>query len=136
MSVSLRFLLACLLSLAIPVQGYAAAALRFCGPVPEHVETAAAGGHHDHAGQGDHAHHHDAAAHDDAAPPVADPAGWPGLQGLADHDCSACAACCAAAMLPATILKLPDAAPGASPLPRVRQAAAAFFTGGPERPPR
>lgn len=100
MSRLFRIALACLLALALPVQGQAAYSMRFCGP--SHDEAIAAAAAHDQA-QHDHAQHgqvqHEfvqdqssATAHADKSP--------------AHGKCSACAACCGVAAIPPSPLSL------------------------------
>ena len=87
----IRLILAWLLLAALPLQGWAAATMLFCGPAPRAAVVAkahspeAAANHHQMHGPHDvpaaHAQHHDAA---DGAQPVAD----------GSHTCGVCAACC------------------------------------------
>lgn len=99
--------------LALPLQGYAAAAMVLCA-LPAQQQQASAGAHptaaHDHAGHMAHsdlaqqqADSHDDIGQDKAATDVA-------------HKCSACGSCHAAALISAP---LPDAA---HPLPQARLA--------------
>ena len=133
MSALQRFLLVCLLSLAIPLQGYAAAAMTFCGPTHERMAAAHAHADHGHAADGA-SHHggHEVSAH--AGEHVDD--GLTHWQQLGDLDCSACAACCAAAVLPTSTPQLPLSSARAEPAPQPRLTSATFLTGGQERPPR
>lgn len=79
-----RLLLAWLLMAALPLQGFAGAAMLFCGGVPAHHVQAT--GMHDHAG-----HDHMAHARSDAdAQDRADAKQLPS----ALHTCAICAACC------------------------------------------
>lgn len=127
MSVPLKFALAWILALALPMQALAAATMLHCaqGPLPQ-----AAPALHAHVG------HHDAAAaeagmaHDTAAHHV----------GNADddgtHHCSACAACVAGAALPsAASVTLPIDAAGAQLVPPVSRECSVVLAGL-ERPPR
>ncbi|MCM5680365.1 hypothetical protein M8A51_12575 [Schlegelella sp. S2-27] len=137
MPVVLRFVFVCLLSLAVPLQGYAAAAMTFCGTIHERMVSEHADAHHQH--DADHAphaaphDHHAAATHSNATPAADHPAPW---QQLADHDCSACAACCSSAALPASGVDLPTTLARIHPAPWLPLACAPFLTGGQERPPR
>jgi len=94
-----RLLLAWLLLAALPLQGWAAATMLFCGPaqrtavVAQSHLPADAASHHDmdtahHDMQPPHAQHHvapgDMGGADDGAQPVAD----------GSHTCGVCAACC------------------------------------------
>ena len=134
MSALQRLLLVCLLSLAIPLQGYAAAAMAFCGPAHARMTAASVDAHHEHIGGVSlHAGHDGQAPSHHASMPAGDDlAHW---QQLGDQDCSACAACCAAA-LPATAPHLPPSTATGEPAPPPRLTSASFLTGGQERPPR
>ena len=91
----LRILFAWLLIAAVPMQGFAAASMLFCGMAAQHQHTAPAGEPHDHAALHDHTggaeqaptHHHN-----HANDPAADRA--PDASPDAAHTCSICAACC------------------------------------------
>lgn len=119
-----------LLAVALPLQGSVAAALRACGPGHDPLAMAAiAIAEHDHA-----AHHHDdtaASAHDHDAD-----AATQDLHKSAPHKCSACAACCVTAALPASTLRFEAAIDAAAPPRTFVPTAVAFLTDGPERPPR
>src|SRR5512133_412005 len=103
----IRLILAWLLMAAVPLQGWAAATMLFCGPMPPSVHAHAheAGGQTDlHAAPA--AHHHGMnpqhATHDDGT------AAHPQPVGDESHACSACAACShsialAQTQLPATV---------------------------------
>lgn len=134
-----RVLLLCLMAVALPVQGFAAAGMQHCQPIHERTQTVTA----PHA-----VHHGDAHAHphDTASAPQAHEAG----AGAVDHapvaekshavaavaKCSACAACCVGLGLPASALQLPKL-PAVGPQPAtIPMEAAAFLTGGLDRPPR
>ncbi|MDB5858892.1 MAG: hypothetical protein JWQ76_2581 [Ramlibacter sp.] len=97
-----RILLACLLLLAIPLQGIAAASMLYCGAATSHShDEVQAPSHHDHS-----ADVHAAAQADDAAAA----AGLPDQ----DHKCGACATCCHGAAIAATFTLLsPSPAPQA-----------------------
>ncbi|MDZ5455626.1 hypothetical protein [Azohydromonas lata] len=116
-----------LLAVALPLQGSVAATLRVCGPGHDRMAVAAAViVEHDHA-----AHHHDAAAasaHDDTA--------TQNLHQNAQHKCSACAACCVTAALPASVVRFEAVVDAAAPPPVLADSPAVFLTDGPERPPR
>lgn len=119
-----------LLAVALPLQGSVAATLRVCGPGHDRMAMAAAViAEHDHA-----AHHHDgavASAHDAAAGAAAQD-----LHKSAQHKCSACAACCVTAALPASVLRFEAAVDAVAPPPAFFSSPVAFLTDGPERPPR
>ena len=98
--VNLRAILLWLMMLAVPFQGYAAAAMTFCAPEPTHASSGAVHDHsrHDHGTQGaehhhadassdDSADHHDAlSAHDDSSD--------------TSHKCGNCASCHSVGMTP------------------------------------
>ncbi len=141
MSSLTRLLLIWLMALALPVQGFAAAAGRHCAAGHERAQVAtvvAATGSEavQRAHDGYQAMHGHAAAdaghHSDAAPD-----GGKASPLTADTTkCSACAACCAALALPAGPIVLPAPVLGtAVALPAV-VAAASFVPGGLDRPPR
>jgi hypothetical protein len=125
-----------LLVAALPLQGWAAATMIHCGPGHHRVVGAAPQVH-------DHSHHHGAAlaAQDVATSDVdgvdhnslSDPHR---LQKLGTDKCSACAACCTTAVLPATVLTFDPVALTDFVAPILPQAVAVFLTDGPERPPR
>ncbi|MEP7099163.1 MAG: hypothetical protein ABI781_01555 [Burkholderiales bacterium] len=85
MSRRIRFLLMCLIALALPVQGIAAATMLHCDHAQHAAATVASNPRHD--------HRHDHAAHKAA---VAEKA-----------SCSACAACCLGAGITAPHVVLP-----------------------------
>ncbi|MBE7417955.1 MAG: hypothetical protein HS128_09380 [Ideonella sp.] len=99
-----------LLALALPLQGLAAATMLHCVPAADAARHAA----HE---------HHASMAHDGDAQ-------------IQVHKCSACAACSVGLALPSASHTLPEpaVAPQAAPAPDGGHAA--FFTSGPERPPR
>jgi hypothetical protein len=84
----LRILFAWLLIAAVPMQGFAAASMLFCGMGAQHQHTAQASEPHDHVAM--HGHSGDAAQGHHAH--ATDPA--PDASADADHTCSICAACC------------------------------------------
>ncbi len=126
-----RFLLLCLMAVALPVQGFAAAGAVHCAAMHERMQPA--GDHHaaDAADAGEH-HHAQAADHH---PQGADHHAA-GEAGRKAGKCSACAACCAALALPAPALLLPPLKADGAPSVVIADAVVAFLTSGPERPPR
>jgi hypothetical protein len=151
----------CVLVLALPVQGFAASTMLLCGG-GHHGAVQAAAGEHDHAAHmhkvanpasgvaGSHADRH--SSHD-AASEEAHVAAGHASQADADHHqssanvttavhakvtgkCSACSACCAVAVLPASVIAFSAPAPSRA-LPVVELTThVGFFTDGPDRPPR
>lgn len=125
-----QFALACLLALALPVQGFAAQAMLFCAPVSsssapqdeQHV------GSHDHHAQAADAHH---AQQGDAQSSDTDL-----TKTQAHGKCSACASCCSAVALMGSLPSLavmPLHQALSSSLPRGLER---VMTGGIDRPPR
>ena len=99
-----RFLLTCLLLVALPLKGYAAASMPACGPDHHSIDaTAAQAGppppSHEHRANAPH--HHLAAtmhgAHDGHASPAAEPS--PAADQGAQSKCGTCAPCCIGAAL-------------------------------------
>ncbi|RZL12012.1 MAG: hypothetical protein EOP40_00420 [Rubrivivax sp.] len=147
----LRVALLCLLALAIPAQGFAAAARLLCGPAhhdaaSRHLDPAMPVHAHKHEHR--HAEEHPAAGHmsshdrhawltERSAPSSAAGVAAPVVIDPPDGRCIACAACCTAAALPAH-MPMPTAPPLMSATPLIPGSASrpAFITGGPDRPPR
>ena len=131
-----------LLALAVPAQGFAAAAMLNC-----------AAGHHGAVSGQTQAHHHSAHEHDEAAAADtgtedADEAGGNaasndakvaaahGLHRGKTGSCSACASCCTVAAPPSPVPMF-EAMPASDVFqPLTPPGVAAFLTGGPQRPPR
>ena len=135
----LRLLLACLVMLAIPLQGLAAATMLFCGSGATHHVLQAAEDPHDAAVQHDHAtHHHGQAAQVDSGThaPQAE-ASKADIPVDSAHKCGVCSACChpAAAIFDtdqwSALLPIPQAEP-------VQRVAAVHSRPGhvPDKPPR
>lgn len=148
----LRVTLLCLLALAIPAQGFAAATRLLCGPahhgaasrhtgeaMPVQALERAHDHHHAemHAAAG-HASWHDAHAVSAEHPdPSAAAASTLLVTDPPEGRCMSCAACCTAVALPAR-MPLLTAPPlmRATPLTLAAASRPAFITGGPDRPPR
>jgi cytochrome c553 len=100
--VSFRAILLWLMMLAVPFQGYAAAAMALCTPEPTQLD---AGVPHDHAGH-DHASHdhalhaHGAGHHVDGDMDADHHAAADDSSGTS-HKCSTCAACHSVGLMPA-----------------------------------
>lgn len=136
-----RLFLACLVMVALPLQGLAAATMLFCGTGDAQEVHAQASGLHDHA-----AHMHGAAHADAHSGAQADthadshiaqsPSGKPGSLPDAGHKCGVCAACChgaAMAGFSATPLSPPlPQADLAEPFVLIHARAASV----PDKPPR
>ena len=132
----IRRLLLCLLVLALPAQGIAAATMRFCGPADASVAMAAGDGPH--AGHDMAGHHAASVVLDQTDHAQQDPAapGQPNQADGAQKGCSACAVCCAAFALQASPLQLPLADPLGTVRSTLPAYAPVFLTGGLDRPPR
>jgi len=136
-SALLRTLWICLLLLALPVQGFAAAQMTQCGPSHGRLQHTSAGGHGEAAAL--HTHEQDALDHHSSHPQAAshaDEVSSDGSAPPAKHHCSACAACCVGMALPSSapvVIAPPEA------VIHVAATGAAepiFLTSGLERPPR
>jgi hypothetical protein len=125
MSTRLHRLLTLLLILALPVQSWAAAGMVHCAAM-HRAQATAAGAHHSH-------HHQQHATSSHAAP---DLPGHAAVSDLSTFKCSACAACCIAAALPATAPAFNVVPASTMPLFFLTVARVQFQTDGPERPPR
>lgn len=139
-------LLLWLLVLALPVQGFAASTMLFCGAGHQGMVAAAAGGH-------DHASHMHSGRAQNVAEMAESPADEPAAgtassskdsvleavstgHGKVVGKCSACASCCSVACLPAALIAFTAPAPSRA-LPVVELTThVGFFTDGPDRPPR
>lgn len=124
---ALRTAVLCMLLAAVPLQGFAAGAMLYCGPDGDTSTTAVPSATVD-------AHHH-AAADDGAGHHHADD-GTPASGHLHDGGCSVCATCCSAAALPPSTAvahapAIQRHAPDALGIPTP-----AHPVEGPERPPR
>ena len=141
--IRIRILLAWLVLAALPLQGFAAASMLFCGAGPAHRAQQHLHGefapahHHDDGDDHDQGHGHSAAGPDHAQAHQGGPGADDGAQ-LPDssHTCGACAACCHSAAMASTPLL-----PVLAQLPQV--AAAEPFvlihpqpSKGPDKPPR
>ena len=153
-----RSLLLCLMALALPLQGLAAARTLHCADAagrghaagmsahagdtarahPAHGDTD--GAHHArspaHAHGHDHGHHHGQTDLIDPVDAQADAGSHPAQAPVDGHSCSACAACCVGLALPpaAPLMALPGHEPAHALVPD--REAASFISSGPERPPR
>ena len=117
--VRLRLLLAWLLLAALPLQGFAAATMLFCGQAPRVLTAVAPANHGGHDDQASHADHRRAAGHDDATAHATDdgPPGHAPHVADAGHGCNLCAAACHAVGIASE-----PAALAFSPAPQVPQA--------------
>jgi hypothetical protein len=139
MQVGIRIVLVWLLALALPVQGFASAAMAHCGQSHQQMHPAGAGAGHSHGNGAAAPHHHDTAsagAATHAASPQHEAAQLAKFTDLGQYKCSACASCCSAVALPTGMPDVPEpATPPAVFAPDV-PSVADFAVGGPDRPPR
>lgn len=132
MTRTLRSILTWLLLVAVPLQGYAAAGMLFCGALGERAPVA--GGvehHHDHASSPlDSTHQHVAAA-------VAsdDGAAWD-LHSVMHGKCSACSSCCGVAALPSAPMACAVFQPPATPFFEYERTDTGRGSARLDRPPR
>jgi hypothetical protein len=139
-----RFLLLWLMLLALPMQGFAAAGMLFCGPGHHGATPQAISALADHPdGAMAHSHQHGATATSDqhsaqahhATPekPQSDPLK---LDKVGADKCSVCSACCNAAAMPVAAATTLAIAPQAGPIAADSVSFAGFIEGQLERPPR
>lgn len=130
MRVWLKFVMACLLALALPAQGMANAVMLHCGSSHERMHSAqsAAQAVDHHAHHGASADHADHASHEPVSPDK--------LTDLGQYKCSSCASCCAGIALLSAMPQLVAPELGATVFAVVAPGVAAFATDGPDRPPR
>lgn len=150
MRVWLRFVMACLLALALPAQGLANATMLHCGTSHQRMHTAqtaapqdaAHHGHHDAAasqhshsvGHADHANH-DPLSNDTTDTPMSS-VSPDKLTDLGQYKCSACASCCSGLALLGSMPRVSVPELGATVFLTVTPTVGAFATDGPDRPPR
>ena len=132
MSRVLRTVIACLLLVALPLQGYAAGTMLFCGGAA--AGTTVLDHHHDDATA--HAHDHHVAPGHDADSAAADDADRSNLHDLTHGTCSVCASCCSAAALPTAPLAASTDVPHSSSFPAFEHANPGHGPALLERPPR
>lgn len=132
MTRTLRTVLTWLLLVALPLQGYAAAGMLFCGGSGERAPVAAGvEHHHDRASSpldGTHQHESTAGASDDGA--ALD------LHDVMHGKCSACSSCCSVAALPSAPMGSAVFEPRATPFIEYERADTGHGSARLERPPR
>jgi len=142
----IKSMIALFVVLAVPIQGFASAAMTHCDQSHRRSQVALvdsddqpSASHHLAVGGTKAPHHHDAVAVDRANTSSAasqDHAPAVKLSDLAKFKCSACATCCSASVLPSVMpgIAAPDVsrATGATDAPDVD----AVAVNGPDRPPR
>lgn len=127
-----RFVLTCLLGIAIPVQGFAAYSMAWCGPA-----------HHSAAlSQAQEAHHHQAVvsgheSHHAQVMSSTDSSQEPSQASTGKaNKCSACASCCSATALPSLPVVLTSLVLKDDFAPLEPSGIAVYLSEGLERPPR
>ncbi|WP_310384364.1 hypothetical protein [Roseateles sp.] len=137
-----RIAFAWMLALALPVQGYAAHAMMFCGPAHHGTAQAQAHDHasHDHGDAG-RTSHDTAGAHADAeadASPSADGelVKVESAKTAGAGKCSVCASCCSAAAITTSIIQIEVVPQHESVVATLASAHDLVLIGGLERPPR
>jgi hypothetical protein len=132
MTRTLRSVLTWLLLVAVPLQGYAAAGMLFCGALGERAPVAAGvEHHHDRATSaldGTHQHEAAAVASDDGA-------AWD-LHGVMHGKCSACSSCCGVAALPSAPMAGAAFKPRETPFIEYERTDTGHGSARLERPPR
>ena len=145
-----RIVLAWLVVVALPAQGFAAAAMLSCGPGHERMAGAVEAGHahasHGAPGTADpqamvHAEPpgataSDATASDATAPDASKPGASAALAAAGAFKCSACAACCVATALPASPVIVAALRTAAEAIPERLQPSGDFVVERLEHPPR
>jgi cytochrome c553 len=133
--VNLRAILLWLVMLAVPFQGYAAAAMAFCSPEPAPSSSGAVHDHsrHDH-GTLDAKHHHANVSSDDSADHHETLSAQDGPSD-ASHKCGNCAACHSVGMTPTLDTPILHGLPQAD-LAEPLRAMATVSPGVPHKPPR
>jgi len=135
-----RIVLAWLLAVALPIQGYAAQTMLLCGPAQHQVAAATATT----TGPVAHAHDHAGMAHDDDAghamaetDATAQDGDHPS-PGQAKHagKCSVCSSCCSVVAMMAAVVSVAVAPPDLPEVPAIEFADGRVMVGGLDRPPR
>jgi len=140
-----RIVLAWLVVVALPVQGFAAAAMLSCGPGHGRMAGAVEAGHA-HVSHGAHGTVEPEAiaramvgrdvAIEAAAPDASNPDASAHLAVAGAFKCSACAACCVATALPASPVVVAALRPAAEAIPERLQPSGDFVVERLEHPPR
>jgi hypothetical protein len=136
MSARFHHLILWFLLLSLPVQGWAMVTMQHCGSGHQAM-VQAVGQEHQHPAADDshalhqHGHHGMVTDPNDDLGRSANTADGPAVS-----QCSACASCCLGAALPISSPTVGSAAQRDPPPTSVGTPAFAFFTGGPDRPPR
>ncbi|MCU6435074.1 hypothetical protein LPB67_14950 [Undibacterium sp. Jales W-56] len=120
-----RLFLLCMMILAIPVQGVAAATMLYCGTEHHHASVSDQDQHEQHE------HHHDAAEKLSHHSPHSDAAAK-----LSKDKCSSCAACCIGAAMVTESLIQNSPSPSSEKIDLVFSSHFGHISDGLERPPR
>jgi hypothetical protein len=139
-----RVLLIWLTVLAMPIQGLAAAGGVHClsanAPASRQVVIEPlqvdqeSHSHHSHGPSADSSA--DAAEHAEADAQQVHPTSFAVKASTPGHTCSACAACCAGAVMPSAAIVVPSPDLSSEPAATVAAEPTSFVVSGPERPPR
>ena len=118
-----------LVLLVLPLQAVAAVGLRVCEPDHHHAGQAVASDAGHHADVAHDAHHHEPISPDGSTYDA-------GSHAPGDGKCSACAACCVGASMPVSMFTTVWTPQTLRHAPVQYRSHIAFYTEGPERPPR
>jgi len=140
----LRIVFVCLLALALPVQGFAAATMLFCagdhhhGAVAPGASSAMGSDHADLATTAAHlpVHSQNAASPHDQHASNAGPHSPGKSLAKVDGKCSACSACCTSVALPSALMAFQPVKADAPLVASVTRALVGFLPDGQDRPPR
>lgn len=124
-----RLFLLCIMFVAIPFQGFAAAAMVNCNTEHHHVLP---GEQHDHAQAGQHEHQHNS---NDKVSNHSVSKASPVTKVMKDK-CSACASCCVGAALVTNSTATPVSTPSSEKISLVFSSHFGHISDGLERPPR
>lgn len=130
MLLRLKFLLVCLIALALPVQAVASATMLHCGPSHQRMHALQMGVVSHASVHHDHAQHSATSASQHGAGNTAP------LADLGKYKCSACAACGSGCALIGHMPLIPAPEFGATVFVTVVPAVEVFAVDGPDRPPR
>jgi hypothetical protein len=131
-----RHLLLCLLMLALPLQGFAAAAMLYCGVgASSHSHSETTDGHH-HAAAGALESGHDHSMGSQAADVTADAPGVQKQLPDGSHKCGVCSACCSGVAISGSPLAVEVQSPPKADLVEPFVLIYAVPSRLPEKPPR
>lgn len=128
-----RLFFLCMLMLAIPVQGLAAATMLYCGGARHHAFVSGdVTQHSSHSHDDQHEHHHDATEKKSAHFSTSDAS----ITKLPKDKCSSCSACCISASLVTAVFDQRIISPSSEKIDSVFPSHLAYISDGLERPPR